>query len=163
LESNWDASGTIRSLEEEGHHIFEDLDFTLTAKPDRINEEPGGLIIVDYKSGALPTDKEVRTFDKQLPLTKLIAERGGFGVIKPVAALRYVSFQGALRDVDWDDADVLGIESGFVELLSHFLQAGTAFPSRTRPKYISYASDYDHLARRGEWADDATPHPQDLT
>ncbi|MEM0977334.1 MAG: double-strand break repair protein AddB [Pseudomonadota bacterium] len=163
LESNWDASGTIRSLEEEGHHIFEDLDFTLTAKPDRINEEPDGLIIVDYKSGALPTDKEVRTFDKQLPLTKLIAERGGFGVIKPVAALRYVSFQGALRDVDWDDADVLGIESGFVELLSHFLQAGTAFPSRTRPKYISYASDYDHLARRGEWADDATPHPQDLT
>ena len=33
----------------------------------------------------------------------------------------------------------------------------TGFTARLRPQLQSYASDYDHLSRKGEWADGDTP------
>ena len=54
--------------------------FTLTARADRIDiMGDGGISITDYKTGAIPGDKEVEAgFAPQLPLEAAIAQAGGF-------------------------------------------------------------------------------------
>ena len=44
---------------------------------------------------------------------------------------------------------------GLKRLLSRYADPAQPYPARSRPKFIEYASDYDHLSRYGEWADGA--------
>lgn len=66
----------------------------LTAKADRIQTyDDGTFEIIDYKTGALPSVKEmISGLSPQLPLEALIAERGGFkeitGITKALTYLR---------------------------------------------------------------------------
>ncbi|MCG8598516.1 MAG: PD-(D/E)XK nuclease family protein, partial [Verrucomicrobiales bacterium] len=59
--------------------------FTLTATADRIDRfADGGLSIVDYKTGAAPSDKQVWAgYAPQLPLEAVIAGQGGFEGVTP--------------------------------------------------------------------------------
>ena len=41
----------------------------------------------------------------------------------------------------------------FAALIAHYQSAETAFVARLRPQKISWAGDYDHLSRKGEWSD----------
>ncbi|MEO1564183.1 MAG: double-strand break repair protein AddB [Pseudomonadota bacterium] len=149
------SSEAVVSLETEGEVRFSDIDFTLTAKPDRINRSDFGLRIIDYKTGLPPTDKVVKSFDKQLPLTKVIAERGGFFKLgaQSVDALTYVSLNGDSRNIDPEVVDLADTEANFKKLISAYKAEGIGFAARTRPKHITYQSDYDHLSRFGEWSD----------
>ena len=45
----------------------------------------------------------------------------------------------------------------FTRLVAHYQDAETPFVARLRPQKISWASDYDHLSRKGEWADGDEP------
>ena len=60
-------------------------DFTLTAVADRIDYlAEGGYTILDYKTGAPPTDKDIKNgFAPQLPLEAAIASAGGFEGLGP--------------------------------------------------------------------------------
>jgi ATP-dependent helicase/nuclease subunit B len=63
--------------------------FTVTAKADRIEPTADGLAhILDYKTGAAPSKKQVETgFSPQLTLTAAILREGGFpGMGKPSRA-----------------------------------------------------------------------------
>ncbi len=74
--------------------------FALTAKPDRIDELPDGrLHILDYKTGAPPTAKQQKAFDKQLLLEAAMAERGAFATLGPreVARITYVGLNAAAK------------------------------------------------------------------
>ena len=145
----------VVTLEKEGAVHFPEVNFTLTAKPDRINSAQNGLRIIDYKTSQLPTDKTVRSFDKQLPLTKLVAEKGGFPELghRSAFALTYVSLAGHSRDIDPDIAELSATEEKFLSLIRSYQSLETGFTARTRPKHIQYSSDYDQLSRFGEWAD----------
>ena len=72
--------------------------FTLKAKADRIDRlQGGGLVIIDYKTGTVPSEHQVVTGRRpQLPLEALIAEAGGFKGIpaEEVAALAYWQLTG---------------------------------------------------------------------
>ncbi len=59
--------------------------FTVTAKADRIEPTADGLAhILDYKTGAAPSKKQVETgFSPQLTLTAAILREGGFKDIGP--------------------------------------------------------------------------------
>jgi len=60
-------------------------DFTLTGTADRIDRHTdGSVVIYDYKSGSVPSDAQVREFDKQLPLEGAIAQAGGFVDLPPL-------------------------------------------------------------------------------
>lgn len=159
LEAEFAASETIENIEEEGRLEFPLLNFTLTARPDRINHGPNGLRVIDYKTGDFPKEKEVRNFDKQLPLTKLIAEAGGFAKIGkvPVAALTYISLKASRHDLDWSETGVDTITQDFQNLIAAYHEDGTAYTARTRPKFVKYASDYEQLSRFGEWEDRDPP------
>src|SRR5699024_10232806 len=57
--------GTPAVMEERHSHEIAGLGFRLTAKPDRIDHlKDGTAHVYDYKSGSLPTDPQIRQFDK---------------------------------------------------------------------------------------------------
>ena len=135
--------------------------FTLTAIADRIEILSGGGIgIGDYKTGAIPTAKEVAAgFSPQLPLEAAIAVAGGFDGIEAgeVTALDYWRLSGAepagqVRGAG-GDAGELAAEAyeGLLELITRFDDPATPYEARPRPASAPRYSAYEHLARIKEW------------
>jgi len=142
--------------------------FTLTARADRIDLRAGGrAALYDYKTGAIPSDPQIQAFAKQLPLEAAIAQAGGYDGLGAVAVaeMAHVSLgggkgAGAAKPVKGDPA-ALAAEAwaGLLRLMAAYARPDTGYPARARPKHIAYASDYDHLARYGEWEDGDMAQP----
>ena len=168
-----------RFVEEEGRLPIPLADgsiFTLTATADRIElDRQGRATIVDFKTGATPTIKEVRVgFAPQLTLEADMVAQGAFaalGRVAEVAAAVYVKF-GANDDakrivLHWKDeppfADVVAEHRDeLVRLLNSFRSEATGYLARPFPKYASRFGAYDHLSRVKEWSatgglDDGVP------
>ncbi|MEO1909355.1 MAG: double-strand break repair protein AddB [Paracoccus sp. (in: a-proteobacteria)] len=159
------AEGTPTVIENRGRVSVPGMDFTLTAKPDRIDLlHDGQVVVYDYKSGTPPTDAQIRHFDKQLMLEAAMARRGGFDALGPVdvGAIRYIQLGGEGRtfDREHDHAIEGGTWDGFVELIAAYLTGRAGFTAMRAPEKTSYAGDYDHLARYGEWALTDTAEPR---
>ena len=141
--------------------------FTLTAKADRIDLRPdGALDIIDYKTGAAPGKNEVKAgFAPQLPLEAAMAARGGFpgcpshepgdliylrlsGGKTPGEEKRLIDAPGGDEAVDLAE-DALG---DLKRLIGWFDDAAFAYRSQPRVKFVNRYGDFDHLARRKEWA-----------
>jgi ATP-dependent helicase/nuclease subunit B len=141
-------------------------EFALTAKADRIETTPDGRAhVLDFKTGAPPTDKMVKSgFSPQLTLTAAIIARGGFEQAGPrrPGDLVYVRITG--RNPAGEEITPLsaGAESedgaeqaldGFRRLIARYEDPSEPYRSRTAPQFVKmYASDYDHLARVYEWS-----------
>lgn len=135
--------------------------FTLTAKPDRIDRRAGvGLAVVDYKTGVVPTAKQVGAgLSPQLPLEAAMAMRGAFpGVeaeaVRQLLYLRLSGGQEAGREIDLDldiAATAEAALAGLAKLAVKFADAETPYLSRPRPQFESRFGNYDHLARVKEW------------
>jgi len=155
--------GTIVGQEVVGTRKATELDFTLTAKADRLDRDANGaLIIYDYKSGDPPGAKEILQFDKQLQLEAAIAEIGGFENLDPmnISALQYISLNGPektrmapISDDTWDE---------LIQLLQSHFKAGIGYGARLKMKMDRYGSDYDHLSRFGEWTEVDMPDVRDV-
>ncbi len=164
----WDAQqregGTAAVIEGKGVWTFnlDGREFTLGAKADRIDRlKDGSVFITDYKTGAPPpTDKQQKKFSPQLPLTGLIAMRGGFETLGPVSVsgfnyVRIIGRKDDKRDTTGAEGEdcaekVTEAEAGLHALLRHFSDPSTPYPSQPRPQYSDDFGDYDHLARRRE-------------
>jgi ATP-dependent helicase/nuclease subunit B len=155
--------GSPAVIEGKGAWTFplDDLEFTLSARADRIDMlNDGGAYIVDYKSGEPPSLKQLPTFSPQLPLTGLIAEHGGFEEVGSVsvAGFEFLRVVGGKKGGDKSvglaggDASALIGETrdGVFSILRHFADPSTSFPSQPRPQYANRFGDFDHLARRRE-------------
>jgi len=136
--------------------------FTLTAKADRIDRmDNGTLSIIDYKTGAPPSVKEVAAgFAPQLPLEAMIARAGGFKDVGPaeVGALLFWRLKGGLDGGDERSAgrNVAELTDqaflGLVELVRRFDDESTPYEARPHPDRAPKYSDYRHLARLTEWS-----------
>jgi ATP-dependent helicase/nuclease subunit B len=151
------AEGRPQVIENRGKVALAGMEFRLTAKPDRIDLlNDGQVMIYDYKSGTPPSDAQIQHFDKQLILEAAMARRGGFDALGPVdvAGIRYIQLGGEGKTHDRKYApDIEGQNwDGFVRLIAAYLTGGTGFTSMRAPEKTSYAGDYDHLARFGEWS-----------
>ncbi len=135
--------------------------FAVTARADRIDRVPGGYAIYDYKSGSGPSAAEARAFHLQLPLEAAIAAAGGFEGLGPGPALHLelLKFgkQGETLALPADPAAIAATWARFTALIAHYLDPANGFPARLRPQRLTWASDYDHLSRKGEWADGDDP------
>ena len=152
---NFDVSGAV---------------FTLSATADRIERlGDGRLVIVDFKTGGFPSDKEISTEElgQQMPLQALIAREGGFmGVTASETAwLEYVAFKaspkshivGSGRGYDIDPAPLaIKAEEGLVRLVEAYRSPEAEFLSAPRVKFVKYDYGYNRLARRDEWAGDTS-------
>ncbi len=150
-------------VEEEGAMTIDAIrgGFTLTAKPDRIDlNDAVGLSILDYKTGAPPSGKQVLSgLSPQLPLEALMALAGAFPGVpaERVVEMMYVRVSGGrepgiAKPLKFDVAEVIETtREGVQRLLVRFADAKTPYLSRPRPQFDARFGDYDHLARVQEW------------
>jgi ATP-dependent helicase/nuclease subunit B len=174
LEAQRRADGRAIHVETTGHLdlIIDGEPFRLSAKADRIEIGPDGLgHVLDYKTGAAPTAKMVRTgFSPQLTLTAAILARGEIAGVPRAepGELVYVQITGrkpagkveVRATPDGDGEKVLvsrdaaeGALEGLVNLVRRYRDPELGYASRTAPQFVKlYESEYDHLARVFEWA-----------
>lgn len=136
--------------------------FTLTARADRIDMTPHGLVITDYKTGVAPNDKRVNACEApQLPLEAAIAAAAGFADVPqiPVTALRYIRASGAEPPGEERTVranDVPGLAAQAVQGLQRFIAAfddqATPYKALRRSRFTYDYDDYAHLARVAEWS-----------
>jgi ATP-dependent helicase/nuclease subunit B len=134
--------------------------FTLTAKADRIDETSDGLVLIDYKTGAPPSDKMVHAgYSPQLPLEAAMALAGGFEDIAraPVGEIAYWTLHGrkdggTARPVKGDPKALAeDAVEGLRKLIAVFDDPATAYEAQPNPEAAPSYSDYLHLARVKEW------------
>ncbi|MDH3195610.1 MAG: PD-(D/E)XK nuclease family protein, partial [Hyphomicrobiales bacterium] len=149
-------------------------DFTLTVRADRIDRlRDGRLGIVDYKTGAPPSPKQVLSVSPQLLLEAVIVLAGGFKGVPAgnIARLDYyrVSGTGEGGEIKAVGTRKANAKTGEVEitlpqaieltlrrvtaLIAAYGDAEKPYLSRARPaEAMRFAGAYDHLARVGEWS-----------
>jgi len=137
--------------------------FTLKATADRIDRDAtGDLVLIDYKTGAAPTSKQVLAgYSPQLPLEGLIAQAGKFEGVAPasVVGMEYWKISGRdpageIVPVKAEAPEVLAVaRKRLDDLVAVFDQASTPYRSvpRPGPDWAPRFSDYELLARLGEW------------
>jgi ATP-dependent helicase/nuclease subunit B len=140
--------------------------FTVTAKADRIEPTADGLAhILDYKTGAAPSKKQVETgFSPQLTLTAAILREGGFKDIGPrePGDLTYLRVTGrkpagveevrAAAGVDSQEAAIKALQ-GLRDLIERYDNPKQPYLSRVAPQFVhDHVGDYGHLARVFEWS-----------
>ncbi|SMY07210.1 double-strand break repair protein AddB [Flavimaricola marinus] len=150
------AQGTPELFEKKGEAKMADLDFTLTAKADRIDiAADGSALIYDYKTGAPPSIKEQLAFEKQLLLTAALVEEGGFKDIGPsaVQGAAYIGLGSTPNQIPapLDQVPPEDIWNELRDLVRLWSMPSQGYSALFRPKLVKYEGDYDHLSRRGEW------------
>ena len=134
----------------------------MRARADRIEElEDGSYEIVDYKTGAIPSKKEVNVgVSPQLPLEAAMIAHGAFDHIPPgdVTSLKYWKLSGGdpageIRDAG-DDPSALANQalSGLISLLDHYYDPETTYVVRPDPEIAPRHSEFEHLERLQEWS-----------
>lgn len=155
-------------LETEGRYEIEIGDtYTLTGKADRIELlTDGTLAIIDFKTGAAKTKKQVETgLEPQLPLEAAIAAKGGYPKIpaKPTSEIIYVSLSPGASAVSAKNGQPVDVDpmaeadkalEGFRRLVAAYMDLNQPYRSKPRVEFTWAVSDYDRLARRAEWTSD---------
>jgi ATP-dependent helicase/nuclease subunit B len=170
--AGWEAQrrGKVAALAAETSGKIEfrlrDSVFTLRARADRIERlVDGRYAILDYKTGQVPSDKQVRVgISPQLTLEAAILRAGGFPDIPArscVAELAYVALKGGEppgqhkeivfgeRDANfYADRALAKLE----EVAQRFDHDQQPYLSLVLSMWNSRYGTYDHLARVKEWS-----------
>lgn len=151
-------------FEVRGRAEIAELGFVLSAKADRLDlDAQGRLCIYDYKTGAPPSAKEQRSFDKQLLLEAAMAERGAFAELGPVPVrcAVFIGLGSPPKEVParLDEEPAEQVWSEFTELIAAYSVPGKGYVARRAPHSAAERGDYDQLARFGEW--DVTDPPDE--
>jgi len=134
---------------------------TVQGRVDRIDRlADGGLVVIDYKTGAPPSNKAVgKGFALQLGLLALIARAGGFEEVKgdPAdfeywsLARRYMDKNPVRPAKDMGAAQFLDHAfRHFAEAAEKWLTGTQPFRAKPNPAFAPY-DDYDQLMRLEEW------------
>lgn len=144
--------------EVEGSMVFDDLNFKIRAKADRVDVTKDGHInIIDYKTGSYRKEKEiVKGTAPQLPIEALIAEKGGYPDITPkkVESLRYWPFKEKEVSTTSEQTQeaVSTICKNLRELIIAFDNEARPYLAKPVPSNKPIYSDYEHLSRFLEWS-----------
>ena len=149
-------AGTPQAIETQGALRLDPLPFTLFGTPDRIDRLLNGkLLIIDYKTGAPPSEKQQREYDKQLLLAAAMAERGGFQDLGPseVEMISYIGLGTGERAIETVMTPELlaDVWDKLIHLIEQYQVRKTGYTARRAVFQDRFEGDYDHLARYGEW------------
>ncbi|MET4683974.1 double-strand break repair protein AddB [Brevundimonas faecalis] len=160
------ARGVTLLIEQQGALTFDAPagPFTMKAYADRIEVGAVGAAIMDFKTGGVPSAKQVRAgFAPQLTLTAAILAEGGFrdaGGPVPADELTYVRVVGrrkagevAVRASGPEAVALAGAAlEGLKKRVARFDDPNTPYVSWAAPQFMgNYGGNYDHLARVWEW------------
>ncbi len=157
-----------RHAEIEGEWLFPDLDnFRLTGRADRVDEMHGGTLeIIDFKTGSLPSSRDMKNFEApQLLLEAAMARAGALQKIPPgdIGALDYIKIglgPQAFLLTPFKLREDHDLASAATEIVSRLRRHVAEFllsdrypmTARIRPDPgRRYRGEYDHLARTDEW------------
>ena len=162
-----EIGGTPVTLEKTGETRLDPLDFTLKARPDRIDILPDDrLVIIDYKTGAPPSEIQQNKYDNQLLLQAAMAQRGGFGPEMPtdVARISYVGLGSSPKHITTEITPELtgAVWEKLHQLIGKYQTHARGYQSRRAVFEDRSVGDYDHLARHGEWQQSDDPTPEDV-
>jgi len=154
---------SIEGLEVWGQTDISGQDFTIRGKMDFVERGIEGYGFVDFKTGTPASDGEVAAgFDPQLPLAAYILREGGLKGHKAGTTIRlgYMRVKGSNADFKYapigkkKSVERLTDESleTLTKLIQQFDDPATPYESQVRSKYTNSWSDFNDLARRGEWA-----------
>lgn len=155
----------VAELEGEIKFLVSGINFTLTARADRIDLLfDGSGLIIDYKSGTPPSNnKVVSGISPQLPLEAAILAQGGFKKLQAARSsqLKYIHISGrspvgkitTINSKDGKTAADLANDhlTGFKVLLGRFCEANHPYMPRLAIEKEEDPSDFDHLSRHQEW------------
>jgi len=166
---NWakdriDGGWTKVDIEKKGRLEFptHNEPFILTGIADRIERKGSDTAIIDYKTGAYPKYKVVQAgFDPQMPLLGIMLGYGALG--KKAEATDYLYVKPGDREYSLvtsppnkyrKDADEYASDAfdALRRLIAHFDTPDSKYYSQPRAQFENPYGDYDHLARRAEWA-----------
>jgi ATP-dependent helicase/nuclease subunit B len=135
---------------------------TVEARADRIDEiEPGGWEIIDYKTGRVPSSKELEgLFAPQLLLEAAIARHGRFeGAGEPARAVHLSYWQanglgegGDIKPIKDSDALADAMLALLRKMVEHFGNPDAPYLALPWPEFGPYFNDYEHLERVAEWS-----------
>ena len=139
--------------------------FTLTTRADRIERlRDGTFAILDYKTGATPTARQVSAgLSPQLTLEGAILAAGQFEGIEQgtLSTFAYVSLRGRdpageERPIVFDDGPA-GYQADkaltrLKRVIARFEEVETPYRALVSPMWKTRYGDYDHLARVMEWS-----------
>lgn len=137
--------------------------FILTAKADRIELSSSGAAVLDFKTGGIPSAKQVRSgFAPQLTLTGAILAEAGTKTSGPIEPedLTYVRVVGrkvpgeAKAVAEGAEAAELSMAAlaGLKARVARFDNAATPYLSWVAPQFMgNFGGNYDHMARVWEW------------
>ncbi len=133
--------------------------FELYGVADRIDVlTDGAAAILDYKTGQVPTKKQIESFlAPQLLLEAAMLAAGAFGDLGKLETrdLLYVQISGGRVPGTMIEVDIALIGETLEKLkkrIADFARADTPYPPRLHPKEARVSGDYDHLARVREWS-----------
>ncbi len=167
-ELKWRESAELVRAEVKGSLAFDRIGFTLTGRADRIDRlADGSLAILDYKTGAVPSGKQMREFRVQLLLEALIAEAGGFKDIAParVDKVGHIGLGSAPKrkeEILSGDFATPVVRGRFEGLIAAYANRDKGYTARRAVLTVGFEGDYDHLSRYGEWDETARPAPEDV-
>jgi ATP-dependent helicase/nuclease subunit B len=154
---------------------LDDRTFTLTARADRIERrQDGRYVIVDYKTGAPPSEPQVRTgLSPQLTLEGAILRNGGFDDVAAgsIAEITYVRLRGGEPAGEpklikfkegTPDSHADNALKRLTGIVARFVIDGEPYRSLVHPMWTKQYGDYDHLARVKEWASSGGESEADL-
>lgn len=144
------------TYEVRGRAVMSEPGFVLTARADRIDiDANGNALIYDYKTGAMSSPEQQKSFDLQLLLQAAMAERAAFEGLDPRHVVRaaFIGLGSNTKEVDAPLTDMPTHEvwARFSTLIQRYLDETQPFTSRRAMFKTDMEGDYDHLARLGEW------------
>ncbi len=160
------ANITVIAAEIRGEIPLPEGTFKLRGIADRIERQADGrYVILDYKTGSVRTEKQVRTgLAPQLTLEAAMLRQGGFKAIPAggsVAALAYVMLKGGARAGEFKpitfkegtpDSQADRALEKLAALVRRFDDDNEPYRSLVHPMWKARYGDYDHLARVKEWS-----------
>lgn len=155
---SWNAAldGDVVISEQRGAVMLGVPPFRLTGQPDRIDRDPQGrLRLYDYKTGTLPSEKQINHFNKQLVLLSIMASEDAFGLgPSDVSEAAFVGLGSRFdsRTVDVGPAELSKHRAEFLALIAQYRRPAQGFTALRAVELERHHGDFDALARRGEWA-----------
>jgi ATP-dependent helicase/nuclease subunit B len=168
--ADWFVAHETRRQEEgyrphivEGDGVIEVIDgvFSLRGRVDRIDLTPAGdASIIDYKTGSVPTKKQVFTgHEPQLPLLARMALEGAFTGGKKLVPNDFAYWALAEKDGDKIVQDrsntilkqVEKASEGLETLVRLYQNPRMPYRAEPNPRLAMKFNDYAHLARAAEW------------
>jgi ATP-dependent helicase/nuclease subunit B len=140
--------------------------FTLTTRIDRLEiAADGNAAIVDYKTGSLPNNTDIKNgLAAQLPMEGLIAAIGALNPPLPSVTVNGLEYWRLAGSEDYCEIKSLGSPEEVSMLLDNcrlmlealvraYASPDQAYAAQTNVKLTPRYNDYEHLTRRKEWGE----------